>query len=153
MPSSKCSFLSEGAVTSVSFVAFIGLLVAMTTDMCNYNTCESILIEFIKQNVINILNYLQYRNRAFFNWASNLEINCFGFALLHSVIGLKNLGHLPMYSSQPIRCKTKTNPDLVTCGFPHLALFMCISSFLIQFSWWFKFVSVSVYVCCDWPLM
>ena len=47
--------------------------------------------------------------------------------------------------TQPIRCKTKTNRDLVTRVFPRLAPVTCIC---------FEFLLVHcfVYVCCDWPL-
>ena len=47
--------------------------------------------------------------------------DCFGFALLRSVIGPENSHH----SSQPIRCKTKSNHDLVARVFPRFWQFGC----------------------------
>ena len=71
------------------------------------------------------INFLQVVRlfRAVFNWVSKIIRNCFGFALLRSVIGLKKLAP----PSQPIRCKTKTNLDTeVALVFPRLAPVTCI---------------------------
>ena len=75
--------------------------------------------------------------RAVFNRVLKVILSCFGFALLRSVIGLKKP------PTQPIRCKTKTNRDLVTRIFPRLAQVTCIC---FEFSLVFCFF---VYVCCD----
>ena len=49
--------------------------------------------------------------------------------------------------TQPIRCKTKTNRDLVTLGvFPRLAPVTCICSE-------FSLVHCVIFVCCDWSLL
>ena len=48
--------------------------------------------------------------------------------------------------SQPIRCKTKTNHDLVACVFPRLAPMTCIC-----FN--FSLVHCVVYVFCDWSML
>ena len=47
--------------------------------------------------------------------------------------------------SQPIRCKTKTNRDLVARVFPRLVpvTWICLELSLVH---------CVVYVCCDWPL-
>ena len=47
--------------------------------------------------------------------------------------------------SQPIRCKTKTNRDLVTRVFPRLRQFTCI---YFEFS----LAPCDIYLCSDWPL-
>ena len=55
-----------------------------------------------------------------FLWAIDRHENVkvvFGFALLRTVSGLENLRLF-----QPIRCKTKTNHDLVACVFPRFRL-------------------------------
>ena len=68
--------------------------------------------------------------------------DCFGFALLRSLIGLKNSRHLV---TRPIRCKIKINCDLITRVFPRLTSVTCIC-------FEFSLVRFIVYVCCDWPL-
>ena len=64
--------------------------------------------------------------------------NCFGFALLCSLIGLKNSRHLP---AQPIRCKIKTNRV-----FPRLARLRVFASS----SHWFvvMFTLIVISHCC-----
>ena len=63
-------------------------------------------------------------HRTVFNRVSKVIRNCFGFSLLRSVIGLKKLAP----PSQPIRCKTNTNRDLVTRVLPRLPPVTCICS-------------------------
>ena len=74
--------------------------------------------------------------RAVFNWVSKIIWNCFGFALLRSVIGLKISRHLLNQSD------AKPKPiDLVTRALPRLAPVTCI-----YFELWL--VHCVVYVCC-----
>ena len=47
--------------------------------------------------------------------------------------------------SQPIRCKTKTNSDLITRVFPRVTP-------VTRICFAFSLVHYVVYVCCDWPL-
>ena len=64
--------------------------------------------------------------RVIFSCLSKVIRDCMGFALLRSVIGPENSRH-----SQPIRCKAKTNHDLISCVFPRFKQF---ARFYFEFS-------------------
>ena len=81
-----------------------------------YNQCHLCLIS---QNILNANICPAGR---FSIECRKKSLNCFGFALLRSVIGLKKLAP----PTQPIRYKTKTNRDLVARIFPRLAQVTCI---------------------------
>ena len=88
---------------------------------------------YIKHSSRLLSRVYHWRLRAIFNWVSKVIRDYIGFALLRSVIGP---------SSQQIRCKTKTNHDLVARFFPHFKQFGC---FHFEFSiapkgiLWFNF--------------
>ena len=63
-----------------------------------------------------------YLDREIFNGMSRVIHDCFVFVLLHSHWSRK----LTPFS-QPIRCKTKTNQDLVAHFFQHFRQFVCFS--------------------------
>ena len=74
-------------------------------------------------------------------WASNVIRDCLSFYLLPSVIGPEKLASL----FQPIRCKTKTNHDLVCRVFPG---FGHIGRFHFEFS----LALQGIFLSSDWPL-
>ena len=76
--------------------------------------------------------------RVGFNYASIVIRNCFGFFFTTFCDWFKKLAP----PAQPIRCKTKTNHDLVTHVFPRLLPVTCIC-------FEFSLVHCVVYVCCD----
>ena len=76
--------------------------------------------------------------KAIFNRVSKVIRHCIGFALFCSVIGLRNLPPL----SQPIRCKTKTNRDLITRVFPRFRQFTCV---FFEFS----LAPCDIFLCSD----
>ena len=84
-------------------------------------------------------HYMKHQHRVFFNILSNLELLWFYFTMLCD--WFKTI----VLPTQPIRCKTKTNHDLVTHVFPCLAPVTC-SCFELSLA------HLVIYVCCDWPL-
>ena len=71
-----------------------------------------------------------FNSKAVFNWVSKVIRNCFGFALLRYVIGLKNSRHLLNQSD----AKPKPIARLGRTRFPALGS------------------RLRGLVCCDWPL-
>ena len=100
---------------------------------------RSTLQEFSKW--LTVLSWCTYR--AIFNWLSKVIAEllrfCFTIATLYD--WLRKLAP----STQPIRCKTKTNCDLVARVFPRFLPVACIC-------FEFSLVRCVVFVCCDWSL-
>ena len=70
-----------------------------------------------------------------------------GFALIRSVI-LSVIGKLAP-PSQPIRCKTKSNHDLVTRVFPRLKR-MCLHVFTLSSHWLLVMLTFVLIGRCDY---
>ena len=81
------------------------------------DACESCLKECVL--LLYNANITKYRQGHFQSNGESIP-GLLGFALLRSVIGPENSHH----SSQPIRCKTKSNRDLVARVFPRFWQFL-----------------------------
>ena len=79
--------------------------------------------------------------------------DCIGFALQRSVIGVGTLVTLshPLTPSQPIRYKTKTNHDLVTCIFPTLEAFLHV--FTLSSHWLLVTFTFVLIGRCDYTVL
>ena len=83
--------------------------------------------------------------RVIFNWVSKIIRNYIGFAFTFTFTSLCDWSKTLTPLSQPIRCKTKTNHDLVTRVFPRFRQFGC-------FNLKFSLALPGIFLSSNWPL-